>query len=159
MSRNQEPAGGAPPKLSADMQRCNSGGHDERGRFAKGNVYAFMKGRSGNPRGRPRSALLSDALRRTLAEVCPEDPEKTWAEVIADQLIAKAAAGDVSAAKEIADRTEGKTRQAVTLTHDKREVYERGVAYIMEESGCSREDAIKTLAIFRPDVLELLNVN
>jgi hypothetical protein len=131
------------------------------GKFAKGNKVGktFRPGQSGNPKGRPKSALLSDALRHMLAEACPEDPERTWAEVIADALIARAAAGDVQAAKEIADRVEGKARQHVTLSYTQREKLETAVVHIMEESGCSREEAIKTLALFRPDVLALLNVN
>jgi hypothetical protein len=159
MPRKKELTGGERPQGTADMQRQNSGGHDARGRFAAGNNFAFKHGRSGNPKGRPKSAMLSDALRRMLVEACPQDPERTWAEVIADQLIAKAAAGDVSAAKEIADRTEGKARQHLTLSYTQREKLEIAVQGIMEESGCSREDAIKTLALFRPDVLVLLNVN
>jgi Family of unknown function (DUF5681) len=132
------------------------------GKFAKGNKAGktFGPGRSGNPAGRPKSAILSDALRRELVETCPDDEQgRPWAEVIADQLIAKAATGDVAAAKEIADRTEGKARQHVTLSYTEREKYEIAVAKIMEESGCSREEAIRTLGLFRPDVLSLLNVN
>lgn len=131
------------------------------GKFAKGNKAGktFRPGRSGNPAGRPKSAMLSDALRRELVEPCPSAPGQTWAEAIAEALIAKAAAGDVSAAKEIADRTEGKARQHINLSYTEREKYEIAVAKILEESGCSREEAIRTLGLFRPDVLALLNVN
>jgi hypothetical protein len=159
MPRDKELVGGADQETTVDMQRKNNGRAPEGGRFTKGNTCGFKKGRSGNPAGRPKSAILSDALRRELVEPCPEDPERTWAEVIADALIARAAAGDVQAAKEIADRVEGKARQYVHLSYTEREKLEIAVAKIMEESGCSREEAIRTLGLFRPDVLALLNTN
>ena len=36
----------------------------------------WKKGSSGNPGGRPKSRLLSEALRSRLAETKPDDPEK-----------------------------------------------------------------------------------
>lgn len=151
-------ASGSEP--SVDLQRSNNGTAPEGGRFAKGNTRGFKKGQSGNPAGRPKSALLSDALRRRLAEVDDKDVEgRTHAEVIADQLIAKAKEGDVAAIREIADRVEGKARQHVTLTYDAREKLERAVAGIMRESNCTREEAIKALGEFRADALTLLNTN
>ena len=120
----------------------------------------WRNGQSGNPAGRPRSAALSGVQRRCLAEVDTTDPEgRNFAEVIADRLIAKAIGGDVAAAKEIADRTEGKARQAVTLTYDKREKLERAVRHIMDDAQCTREEAVKALAVFQPEAMELLNTD
>jgi hypothetical protein len=88
--------------------------------FEKGNVYAWKPGASGNPSGRPKLHLLSEAYRSRLAQVDPDDAqERTYAEVIAEHLC-KVAAGlakgnSTRAAHEIADRTEGKARQAVYL--------------------------------------------
>ena len=135
------------------------GGRQPDGTFAPGNRVGkhFRKGRSGNPAGRPKSAMLSDALRRRLGEVDEKDPEeRTHAEVIADRLIAKAKEGDVPAIREIGDRVEGKAQQRVTLSRDVREIYERTVTEIMESSGCTREEAIRTLAIYKPDAVSLL---
>ena len=139
MSKEKEVAGGAHPEPPSDMQTENRRAD---GKFAKGNKVGktFRPGQSGNPAGRPKFALVSDALRRDLAEASPADPERTWAEVIAD-------------------RTEGKARQQVTLTYTQREKLGIAVAHIMEESGCSREEAIRTLGLFRPDALALLNTN
>jgi hypothetical protein len=150
----QKSGGSTPSDQQTDNRRAD-------GKFAKGNKAGktFRRGQSGNPAGRPKFALLSDSLRCNLAEPCPSAPGQTWAEAIAEALIAKAAAGDVAAAKEIADRTEGKARQPINLSYTQREQYEIAVAKIMEESGCSREEAIRTLGLFRPDVLALLNVN
>src|SRR5271168_4212991 len=72
------------------------------------------KGQSGNPGGRPRSKTLSDAYRLKLEEPVPNDPEgRTWAELIAEAQVRDAVRGNVQAAREIADRTEGKARQAI----------------------------------------------
>jgi Family of unknown function (DUF5681) len=77
----------------------------------------WKKGTSGNPGGRPRSRLVSDALRSRLAEVKPDDSAgRTFAEVVAANLIAIACEqgpGAVHAASEIADRLEGRSRQQI----------------------------------------------
>jgi hypothetical protein len=72
------------------------------------NPYAFKKGQSGNPSGRPKVAHLSTAYKRKLAEVCPHDPEgRTWAEVISEGMCIAALNGKAIAAKEIRQATEG----------------------------------------------------
>src|ERR1700722_2762730 len=72
---------------------------------------------SPNPGGRPKSRLLSDALRTRLAEAKPEDPAgRTYAEVVAENLVEIACSegpGAVHAASEIADRLEGRSRQSI----------------------------------------------
>jgi hypothetical protein len=79
------------------------------------NLKPFPKVVSGNPAGRPRKALLSDALRRQLALAAPGMPEKIQAETIAAALIAEAIAGNVQAIREVGDRSEGKPAQAIAL--------------------------------------------
>ncbi len=87
------------------------------GTFAPGNRIGnrFQKGETGNPTGRPRATLLSEALRAQLAETLPAANEYTVAEAVARSLIREALKGDVSAAREIADRTEGRAKQSVDL--------------------------------------------
>jgi Family of unknown function (DUF5681) len=79
----------------------------------------WKKGTSGNPGGRPKSRLLSEALRTRLADVKPGDPAgRTYAEVVAENLIEIACSegpGAVHAASEIADRLEGRSRQSMEL--------------------------------------------
>jgi hypothetical protein len=58
---------------------------------------------------------LTDALREQLAENALDAPEETQAEAIARALIREAISGNVQAAREIADRTEGKPKQAIDL--------------------------------------------
>lgn len=79
-----------------------------------GKSHRWKKGQSGNPSGRPKSKTLSNAYRNKLEEVVPNDPEgRTWAELIAEAQVRDAVRGNVQAAREIADRTEGRARQSI----------------------------------------------
>jgi hypothetical protein len=79
-----------------------------------GKPTRWKKGQSGNPAGRPKSKTLSDAYKNKLEELVPNDPEgRTWAELIAEAQVRDAVRGNVQAAREIADRTEGRARQAI----------------------------------------------
>lgn len=92
-------------------------GRDSKGKFAKGHTLGFQPGQSGNPKGRPKSITLSEAYRYALAQPMEGDAlGRTYAEVIADEMVAFAAMGNIHSAKEIADRTEGKPRQAIDMT-------------------------------------------
>jgi hypothetical protein len=89
-------------------------------KFEKGNDSGkrFQKNVSGNPAGRPKSAMLSDALRRKMLDAMPDASEKTVADGIADALIKQALNGEVSAIKEVFDRTEGKVSQKIDASID-----------------------------------------
>ena len=53
-----------------------------------GSGTRFRKGVSGNPGGRPRTRVLSEALRAQLGEMKPDDPAgRTYAEIVAANLI------------------------------------------------------------------------
>jgi Family of unknown function (DUF5681) len=81
------------------------------------NLKPFPKGKSGNPGGRPRRTPLTDAYLEQLEQPYPRDRAgRTYAEVIAQGLARKAARGDVRAAQEMADRTEGRVGIAVPCT-------------------------------------------
>ena len=102
--------------MSTDKQGKNKDGRDAQGRFTKDTPNTFKPGQSGNPAGRPKSITLSEALRLELAKMLPGDTqERTFAEVIAQQLVRSAATGNILAAKEIADRTEGRAKQQVDV--------------------------------------------
>ena len=77
----------------------------------------FKKGedKRRNTLGRPKKTLLSEAIREQIAIVMPGADEQTFAEAIAATLIKLAIAGDVAAIREIADRTEGKPKQAIDV--------------------------------------------
>ncbi len=89
----------------------------QRNKFPPGNKIGnrFKKGETGNQNGRPKLTRLTDALREQLAETNPDAPEETIAEQIARALISEAKTGNVQAIREIADRTEGKPKQAIDL--------------------------------------------
>ena len=135
------------------------------GKFAGGNTLGrrFQPGQSGNPKGRPKSITLSEAYRRELARVDPNDPEgRTYAEILAERMRERASSGDVAALREMADRTEGKPRQTLSLSLERREQLEAAVEGIMRDAEaagepCTREEAIATLAAFTPEVSEMLN--
>jgi hypothetical protein len=84
----------------------------------------FMPGQSGNPSGRPKKKPLTDAYRKALSEPVAEEIRRklnleegaTYAEVIARALIQEAVTGKskVSAASELADRTEGRVTQPIS---------------------------------------------
>ncbi len=99
-----------------DLKKTN-GKQTATGKFAPGNKIGnrFKKGETGNRNGRPKLTRLTDALREQLAEEMPNAPERTIAEQIARALIREAISGNVQAAREIADRTEGKPMQKVDL--------------------------------------------
>jgi hypothetical protein len=77
-------------------------------KFEKGNNHGnrFQKGVSGNPSGKTKSALLTDAVRRKLQNTSDLDK-------IASSLISKAKKGDLEAVKIIFDRLEGKPKQFI----------------------------------------------
>lgn len=83
--------------------------------FPKGHKLGnrFPKGVSGNPGGRPKFKILSEAYKVVLEHdnAKPFKPQ-TNAEAIAEKMAAEARKGKVNAASELADRTEGKPRQA-----------------------------------------------
>lgn len=111
-----------------------------KGKFPPGNKIGkqFPKGQSGNPKGRPKLTRLTDALREQLAETNPDAPEETIAEQIARALIKEAKSGNVLAIREIADRTEGKPKQAIDV--DLRAMDWRTVA---QKNGVSEDDVIR----------------
>ena len=91
------------------MAKSNNPNIAEDGKF-----HRWKKGQSGNPSGRPKCKTLSNAYRNKLEEVVPNDPEgRTWAELIAEAQVRDAVRGSVQAAREIADRTEGRARQSI----------------------------------------------
>lgn len=147
---------------NTDKQRENSVAEDARTRQLAG-LKPFKLGQSGNPKGRPKSITLSEAYRKMLAQVDDADEQKrTRAEILAEEMYTKAKSGDVSALREIADRVEGKARQTISLSVEKREQLERAIDGIMrdaEKAGepCSRDEAIAALSVFTPEVSELLN--
>lgn len=109
----------------------------QRGRVE--NLKPWPKGVSGNPAGRPKGLTLTDCYRRALSRPAPGDADgRTMADLLAEAIVQKATEGDVAAAREIADRLEGRPRQSVDLdltTHDWRELAAR--------EGLDEEDVLR----------------
>lgn len=86
--------------------------------------YRWQKGQpSPNPGGRPRKAPISDAYARHVGDPLPDDLRSklrlpkgaTWADAIAAGQLRSAVKGNTVAAKEIADRVEGRVRLPVEV--------------------------------------------
>lgn len=121
----------------------------------------FQPGQSGNPGGRPKGSVTS-LWRHLNAEVDAEEDGRTRAEVLYHRAYGEAKRGNIHAIALILDRTEGKPRQPVSLTVERREQLEQAIEGIMRDaeaagSPCTREEAIATLASFMPEVSELLH--
>ncbi len=75
----------------------------------------WKPGQSGNPSGRPRLVKISTAVQNRLREIEPESG-KTYAELIAIALVNKAVRGDVAAARELREVTEGMLTQKLEVS-------------------------------------------
>ena len=75
----------------------------------------WKKGQSGNPNGRAKDKVWGDAIRIAVNEA-HEGGNGKKLRALADKLVDKALAGDMTAMKEIGDRLDGKTAQSVEMT-------------------------------------------
>ena len=92
----------------------------------------WVKGKSGNPNGRPRKPKAFTELLRKLLAAKREDG-RTRMEAIVEQLMAKAEAGEIDAIKYLCDRLDGKPRQAVELSGD--EARPLRITYVIGNEG------------------------
>jgi uncharacterized protein DUF5681 len=92
---------------STDPPSQNAKAMLEKQRFkGRGPGRPFEKGKSGNPKGRPRNASsLTVLLREKLAEVCEYDKQqRTWQDMIVLATLKLAMEGNSSALREVWDR-------------------------------------------------------
>jgi len=93
----------------------------------------WTPGRSGNPSGKSKTKLLTDALKLELVQ------NPTQARNIAKKIIAMAEEGDLAAANIIFDRTEGKPTQAIeidqTITNMSRDEIDRRIQELTARLG------------------------
>jgi hypothetical protein len=82
-----------------------------------------MPGQSGNPSGRPNRRRMSERYETLMEQALPDDlrlglklkPGATWGDAIVLGQARAAIKGKTEAAREIADRVEGKVAQAVEI--------------------------------------------
>jgi len=75
----------------------------------------FQKGKSGNPKGRPKDKAFTDALRLAVNRTDGDGRKKLA--VLAEKAVEYAMAGESWAMQMIADRIEGKVAQVIEATH------------------------------------------
>ncbi len=121
------------------------------------NAGQFQNGQVANPKGRPKKdRAFTDALRRALSQ---EDP-KTGAKMmksVAWAVVSAAAEGDMTAAKLIGDRLEGKPGQEVEVNH-RGSIFVEGLRQLDRERDMKviehgENDAGSTSALPSPDSL------
>ena len=101
-----------------------------------GKSTRWKKGTSGNPGGRPKSALVSEALRKQLVQLKPGDKQaRTYAEMIAANMIEIASEADgseaVHAAGMICDRIEGRVKQQLEFNDITADIRRRSDAELL----------------------------
>lgn len=101
-----------------------------RGVVANLTAHQFKPGQSGNPGGRPKKLPITDYLTEQLAMQIPVEmkervpqafrrlygEEATFGELLAFQVIAKAAEGDMKAMNAVLERVEGRVSQSVAVS-------------------------------------------
>ena len=86
---------------------------NKRGDFDRIKAYAFKKGQSGNPKGRPKD-MLTTLLRSEVVKKCPQDKQnRTWLQLVVLATIQLAIKGHPTALKEIWERIDGKVIQQI----------------------------------------------
>ena len=79
---------------------------------------SFTKGQIGNPKGRPPAGkALTDRLRMLLHRKTKDG--RMYSEVLVEKVVTSAVEGDITAMREIFDRTEGKPAQTIQGNADK----------------------------------------
>jgi hypothetical protein len=130
---------------------------DERGRFVPGNKFAAGRGQVRNPSG--RNGTLSRDLRLSIKEI-PEGDTRTNSRIIADRVVELAKGGDMRAAEFIADRLEGRPRQALDINTDSTDQMSEGellqtMLEELQQTGMTPEAARAQLIAYGIDAGEL----
>jgi len=116
-----------------------SNGRDNKGHFTKGNQVSKGKGRP--PKGSAWADILNELLDSSVLDImmtfpdgerkrlkCEIGEEKTFRMAVGVALITKAIKGDVSAIRELCDRTEGKPAQKLEAI-----ITEKPIGFELEE--------------------------
>ena len=120
--------GDAPDRQGREMIDDNENGNgngatdEPRPKIKRGTNPEFLAnqwkpGQSGNPKGRPKSATISEEIRAALEEFIKHGGQNlSTREAIAQVIIKQALAGRYTFVKEIMDRTEGKVAEKMEMS-------------------------------------------
>ncbi len=77
----------------------------------------FQKGKSGNPKGRPKKDVcLTSLLKEEIEKICPFNKEnKTWLQLTVEATMRLAIQGNSTALKEVWERIDGKVKDNVVV--------------------------------------------
>jgi hypothetical protein len=111
---------------------------------------------SRNPKGRPKAKALSEWYRYWMSQTSSIDPERTRADVIADAMTQSAERGELAFARELADRTEGRPRQAVEIAVTERRRLELAIIAMVDRFAIAESEAIELLSATATDEERLM---
>jgi uncharacterized protein DUF5681 len=133
----------------------NKPDNPDKNRNSKGQ---FVVGNRANPAGRPRTKVLSEHYRDWLAQPSASNPERSNGECVAEVVGLSALAGDLRAAEELANRTEGRPRQSVDVGIDvQRQDAIRRIIADLVDSGMTETEAVDFLSTTVPGIAEWIN--
>lgn len=78
----------------------------------------FQPGVSGNPSGRPKTKIWTEAIKAAVSTNPSGEPNYELLKAVSEALVKAAKAGDIQAIKEIGDRLEGKVPQTLGQSED-----------------------------------------
>lgn len=78
-------------------------------------VHKFVKGESGNPKGRPKRDWTWSGVLENAVERINEDSGKSVKEEVADSLVREALKGNILAQKELMNRMDGMPSQPTEI--------------------------------------------
>ena len=115
----------------------------------------FKPGQSGNPGGLPRGTpKVSLALMKLLAGSPNEKfTPSSRAEQIALALYTRASNGEVSAIKEIADRTEGKSPATLNINPDDKQRWQEMAQRLAEKYNKPQAEVVRDIIERRPEAM------
>jgi len=95
-------------------------GNSPKGLSRTRGLKPFVKGQSGNPKGRPpKHECLTSLLKEELEKISSTDKEgRTWKELIVLATLKLAMQGNATALREVWDRVDGKVRQDIGINAD-----------------------------------------
>ena len=98
----------------------------------------FVKGKSGNPKGRPKKDVSITSILKDKLDTVPEievngqPNKKTWRDLIAEAMLTKSAEGDIRTIQELLNRVEGRVIEKVEQTGEMK--YNMSIRFVEKDN-------------------------